>query len=537
MTQVTSDEWWRNAVVYQIYPRSFSDDNGDGIGDLAGVIDKLGYLELLGVDAIWLSPITRSPMADHGYDVSDPRDIDALFGDLATFDTLITEAHDRDIRVTMDLVPNHTSGQHAWFAAALAAEPGSPERDRYLFRAGRGEYGELPPNNWTSVFGGPAWSRVREQDGSLGEWYLHLFAPEQPDLNWDNPEVMADLEVTMEFWLSRGIDGFRIDVAHGMAKAPGLPDMAEPATILRHTDDDPRFNNEGVHEIHRRIRAVMDRYPGTANVGEVWVDAPEQFAKYVRPDELHLGFNFSLAETGFVPSEIRTAIDESLAATELAGATPTWTLSNHDIPREVSRYAPPVEENDDDDAAERALGVGIARARAMALVELALPGTVFIYNGAELGLPNVDLPDEALVDPVWERSGHTVRGRDGCRVPLPWQGDEPPYGFSSNPNTWLPMPNDWDRFTVETQLEDLESTLSLYRQAIELRYARPEFSGDVVDWYGAPDDCLAFRRPGGLICALNASDAPIALPHGEILLASLPLVDGLLAPNSAAWLI
>jgi alpha-glucosidase len=202
----------------------------------------------------------------------------------------------------------------------------------------------------------------------------------------------------------------------------------------------------------------------------------------------------------------------------------------------VSRYAPPVEENDDD-AAERALGVGIARARAMALVELALPGTVFIYNGAELGLPNVDLPDEALVDPVWERSGHTVRGRDGCRVPLPWQGDEPPYGFSSNPNTWLPMPNDWDRFTVETQLEDLESTLSLYRQAIELRYARPEFSGDVVDWYGAPDDCLAFRRPGGLICALNASGAPIALPHGEILLASLPLVDGLLAPNSAAWLI
>jgi alpha-glucosidase len=228
VTQVTGDEWWRNAVVYQIYPRSFSDDNGDGIGDLAGVIDKLGYLELLGVDAIWLSPITRSPMADHGYDVSDPRDIDALFGDLATFDTLIAEAHDRDIRVTMDLVPNHTSGQHAWFAAALASEPGSPERDRYLFRAGRGEYGELPPNNWTSVFGGPAWSRVREQDGSLGEWYLHLFAPEQPDLNWDNPEVMADLEVTMEFWLSRGIDGFRIDVAHGMAKAPGSPIWPSP---------------------------------------------------------------------------------------------------------------------------------------------------------------------------------------------------------------------------------------------------------------------------------------------------------------------
>ncbi|GAA4750636.1 alpha-amylase family glycosyl hydrolase [Gordonia alkaliphila] len=534
-------DWWTDAVVYQIYPRSFSDLGGDGIGDLAGIVDKLGYLELLGVDAIWLSPVMRSPMADHGYDVSDPRDIDPTFGTLADFDALIAEAHDRDIRVTMDLVPNHTSDQHAWFSAALGAGPGSPERARYHFLPGRGETGELPPNNWTSVFGGPAWSRVREADGELGEWYLHLFAPEQPDLNWDNPEVMADLETTMRFWLDRGVDGFRIDVAHGMAKAPGLPDMTEPAVVLKHTDDDPRFNNEAVHEIHRRIRAVMDQYPGTANVGEVWVDANDQFAKYVRPDELHLGFNFRLATVDFESTAIRDAIEESLAAVSAVGATPTWTLSNHDVEREASRYAPPVPATDNDDdalrAEENALGIGIARARAMALVELALPGTVFLYNGAELGLPNVELPDEALVDPVWERSGRTQRGRDGCRVPLPWEGEEPPFGFSTNPDTWLPMPADWDRFTVEKQLEDIYSTLSLYRQAIELRYDRPEFSGPRVDWYGAPDGCLAFRRPGGAICALNATQTPVPLPHGEILLVSLPLVDGMLAPNSAAWLV
>lgn len=521
------DAWWRDAVVYQVYPRSFSDCTGDGVGDLAGVIDKLGYLELLGVDAIWLSPIMRSPMADHGYDVSDPRDVDPVFGDLADFDRLVAEAHDRDIKVTMDLVPNHTSDQHPWFAQALVAAPGSPERARYYFRDGRGDDGSLPPNNWTSVFGGPAWSRVVDADGTPEQWYLHLFAPEQPDLNFDNPEVLDDLRTTMRFWLDRGIDGFRIDVSHGMAKPAGLPDMDRPGEVLRHTDDDPRFNDDGVHEIHRAIRAVMDEYPGTANVGEVWVSSNEQFARYVRPDELHLGFNFRLATADFDAADVRAAITESLAATSSVGAVPTWTLSNHDVPREVTRYAP--------DAAS--LAVGAMRARAMALVELALPGTVFVYNGAELGLPDGDVPDEARVDPVWEYSGHTDRGRDDCRVPIPWEGTEPPFGFSTNPNTWLPIPASWAGLTVEAQLEDIFSTLSLYRQALELRYARPEFSGDTVDWYGAPDGCLAFRRPGGLICALNASPAPIPLPPGQVLLVSTPLEEGLLPPNTAAWLV
>ncbi|WP_132993717.1 glycoside hydrolase family 13 protein [Gordonia zhaorongruii] len=528
-------EWWRSAVVYQVYPRSFSDLNGDGIGDLAGVVDKLGYLELLGVDAIWLSPVMRSPMADHGYDVSDPRDIDPIFGDLETFDRLIAEAHDRDIRVTMDLVPNHTSDEHEWFTQALAAEPGSPERARYIFQDGRGENGDEPPNNWTSVFGGPAWTRVSATDDEPAQWYLHLFAPQQPDLNWETPEVLEDLQKTMRFWLDRGVDGFRIDVAHGMAKPEGLPDLEEPATVLTHTDDDPRFNRDGVHEIHRAIRAVSDEYPGTANVGEVWVSSPEAFAKYVRSDELHLGFNFALASAAFDADEVRSAITSSMEATSAVGAVPTWTLSNHDVHREVSRYAPAAEEFGLTPG--QALAVGAQRARAMALVELALPGTVFIYNGAELGLPNANLPDDSLVDPVWESSGHTDRGRDECRVPIPWEGSEPPFGFSSSSETWLPIPADWATITVEAQLEDIFSTLSLYRQAIELRYARPEFGGDTVEWYGAPEGCIAFRRPGGLVCALNASTEPVPLPPGEVLLVSTPLESGQLPPNAAAWLI
>ncbi|WP_040517964.1 glycoside hydrolase family 13 protein [Gordonia neofelifaecis] len=529
-------QWWRSAVVYQVYPRSFSDLSGDGVGDLAGLIDKLGYLELLGVDAIWLSPIMRSPMADHGYDVSDPRAIDPLFGDLATFDELIRQAHDRDIRVTMDLVPNHTSDQHPWFSSALGAAPGSPERDRYIFADGRGDDGSAPPNNWTSVFGGPAWTRINDADGEPGQWYLHLFAPEQPDLNWDNPEVLADLQTTMRFWLDRGVDGFRIDVAHGMAKPPGLPDLEHPAEVLHHTDDDPRFNNDGVHDIHRAIRSVMDEYPGTFNVGEIWVESSQAFAKYVRPDELHLGFNFRLATVDFDADQIREAITESLAATESVGAVPTWTLSNHDVPREVTRYMPTGDDAEglsDDEL----LAIGTARARAMIMVELALPGTAFIYNGSELGLPNVDLPDDALVDPVWENSGHTDRGRDGCRVPLPWEGTEPPFGFSTETDTWLPIPAEWSSLTVESQLEDIYSMLSLYRQAIELRYARLEFSGDTVEWYGAPEGCIAFRRPGGLICALNASPHPVPLPPGRILLVSTPLEAGLLVPGATAWLV
>ncbi|WP_424806113.1 glycoside hydrolase family 13 protein [Rhodococcus sp. 27YEA15] len=516
--------WWNDAVFYQVYPRSFADSDADGIGDLGGVEERLGYLELLGVDAIWLSPVMRSPMADHGYDVSDPRDIDPLFGNLAVMDSLIASAHERDIKVTMDLVPNHTSNRHKWFQAALAAAPGSAERARYIFRDGRGDGGNEPPNNWPSIFGGPAWTRITEADGTPGQWYLHIFATEQPDLNWKNPEVFDDLAQTLRFWLERGIDGFRIDVAHGMAKPDGLPDHDwQLNELMRNSDDDPRFNNPAVHEIHRGIRKVMNEFPDTMTVGEIWVRDNVKFGEYIRPDELHLGFNFRLAETPFVAESVREAIENSLDAVAEVGGTPTWTLSNHDVEREVTRYG--------------GGKAGTERARAMALVELALPGAAFIYNGAELGLPNVELPDDALQDPVWERSGHTERGRDGCRVPLPWEGSTPPFGFTTAETTWLPMPAEWAPLTVEAQIEDVDSMLSLYRSALELRGTRPEFSGPDVDWYGSPPGCLAFRRRGGLICALNTTDAPIALPAGQLILSSAPLVDGQLAVNAAAWLV
>ncbi|MFI9504958.1 glycoside hydrolase family 13 protein [Nocardia sp. NPDC052566] len=517
--------WWRSAVFYQVYPRSFADSDGDGVGDLGGVRDKLGYLELLGVDALWICPVMRSPMADGGYDVADPREIDPLFGGLAAMDELIAEAHDRNIKVTMDLVPNHTSIEHPWFRAALEAAPGSPERARYHFRDGLGPDGALPPNNWPSIFGGPAWTRVTEADGRPGQWYLHIFAPEQPDLNWENPEVWADFEKTLRFWLDRGVDGFRLDVAHGMAKPDGLPDMTRVNTaVIAHIDDDDlRFNNPGVHEYHRRIRKVLDDYPGTVAVGEVWVDDNTRFGEYLRPDELHLAFNFRLAETPFEAAAVRDAIDNSLAAVASVAASPTWTLSNHDVEREVTRYGGGF--------------AGVARARAMILTELALPGAVFLYNGSELGLPNVDdLPEEVLQDPTWERSGHTVRGRDGCRVPMPWEGAAPPFAFTTG-TPWLPMPQAWAALTVETQLEHLGSTLSLYRMAIELRGVRPEFAGPGIEWYGSPPGCLAFRRPGGLICVLNTTPVPVALPHGLVLLSSAPLEGGQLAGNAAAWLV
>jgi alpha-glucosidase len=521
---MSPEPWWLSAVFYQVYPRSFADSNGDGIGDLDGVTARLDYLAQLGIDAIWLNPVTVSPMADHGYDVADPRDIDPLFGGMAAVERLIAAAHERGIKITMDVVPNHTSSRHAWFQAALAAGPGTDARERYFFREGRGPDGALPPNNWTSVFGGSAWTRVVEPHGNPGQWYLHLFDAEQPDLNWDHPDVFDDFEKTLRFWLERGVDGFRIDVAHGMAKPPGLPDAKDDIKVLHHSDDDPRFNHPSVHEIHRGIRTVVDDYPGAVTIGEVWVMDNIRWAEYLRPDELHLGFNFRLTKIDFDATEIREAIQNSLSATAIENATPTWTLSNHDVGREVTRYG--------------GGGIGLRRARAMAMLMLALPGAVFVYNGEELGLPDVELPDDALQDPTWERSGHAERGRDKCRVPIPWSGDAPPFGFSTTADTWLPMPAEWAALTVEKQGADPDSTLSFFQRALELRRKRAEFDGGDIDWQTAPRDALIFRRRGGgLVCALNAGRRPMALPAGELILASAPLVGGELPPDAAAWLV
>jgi alpha-glucosidase len=512
--------WWRDAVFYQVYIRSFADGDGDGVGDLAGIRSRLPYLADLGVDALWITPFYPSPMVDHGYDVADPRDVEPVFGDLAAFDELLEDAHRRGIRVTIDLVPNHSSHRREWFQQALAAPAGSPERARYLFADGRGPDGAEPPNNWPSVFGGPAWTRVPD-----GQWYLHLFAPEQPDLNFANPEVVADLEETMRFWLDRGVDGFRIDVAHGMAKPEGLPDMLpmdDTGLLADHGPADLRFDQDGVHAVHRRIRAVLDRYPGTMAVGEVWVHDDDRLAQYLAADELQLAFNFQLVTAEWGIEALRAAVESSLDTVAGTPAPACWVLSNHDVRRHVSRYG---------DGA-----VGQRRARAAALLQLALPGAVYLYNGDELGLPNVDdLPEDVLQDPVWERSGRTERGRDGCRVPLPWSGQGPPFGFSPTVDTWLPVPASWASLTVDVQDADPHSMLSLYRSALRIRRESPLLAGESLQWLHAPEGVLAFRRPGGLVCLVNLSEQPVPVPEGRVLLASADASEGAVPVDGAVW--
>ena len=522
--------WWAQAVFYQVYIRSFADSDGDGVGDLEGIRTRLTYLGSLGVDALWITPFYPSPMADHGYDVADPRGVEPVFGTLAAFDRLVRDAHALDLKVTIDVVPNHTSYRHEWFQAALAAGPGSRERARYLFRDGRGPHGAEPPNNWPSTFGGPAWTRVPD-----GQWYLHLFAPEQPDLDWRNPEVQADLERTLRFWLDRGVDGFRFDVSHGLAKPVGLPDMDDPRNvdILQRSDRvDPRFDNDEVHEHWRAVRKVLDSYPGDRMaVGEAWVRDDERLARYVRRDELQLAFNFHLVQAKWDADDLRTAISDSITAMSQVDAVATWVLSNHDIPRHVTRYG--------------GGRLGERRARAAALLQLALPGVAYIYQGDELGLAQVDVPDAALQDPVWERSGHTDRGRDGCRVPIPWSGTRPPYGFSADSApTWLPMPDGWSDRTVDAEDGEPDSMLTLYRRALQLRHTHPALRTDAATgedrlrWLDSEPGTLAFARPSGLVCVVNASADSVALPEGELLLSSAPLgADATLPADTAAWLV
>ncbi|HCA85737.1 MAG TPA: alpha-glucosidase, partial [Streptomyces sp.] len=422
--RVRGPGWWRDAVIYQIYVRSFADGDGDGVGDLRGARERLPHLARLGVDAVWLTPFYASPQADGGYDVADYRTVDPLFGDLDDARALLRTAHRLGLRVIMDVVPNHTSDRHEWFRQALHEGPGSPARARYLFRPGRGPAGELPPNDWESVFGGPAWTRTENPDGTPGEWYLHLFAPEQPDLDWDDAEVRREFDAILRFWLGLGVDGFRVDVAHGMVKAEGLPDIGhgQQARLIG-TQRLPFFDQDGVHEIHRHWRRLLDSYDGERiGVAEAWAPTSERLALYVRPDEMHQAFNFQFLRSPWDAGELRAVIDESLRATGSVGAATTWVLSNHDVVRHSTRYAP-------DDPEQ-----GLRRARAAALLMLALPGSAYIYQGEELGLPEVtDLPDTVRQDPSFLRSDGQDGLRDGCRVPIPWSGTEEPYGFGPKP--------------------------------------------------------------------------------------------------------
>ncbi|MGW1768791.1 glycoside hydrolase family 13 protein [Streptomyces sp. NPDC002073] len=548
--------WWRDAVIYQVYVRSFADSDGDGVGDLRGVRERLPHLARLGVDAVWLTPFYVSPQADGGYDVADYRAVDPLFGDLSDADDLVRAAHALGLRVIVDVVPNHTSDRHAWFLAARADAPGGPDRARYHFRPGRGPGGALPPNDWESVFGGPAWTRLPD-----GEWYLHLFAPEQPDLNWEHPQVHEEFAAILRFWLDLGVDGFRVDVAHGMVKPPGLPDVgaAEQATLIG-SQPLPFFDQDGVHDIHRSWRRLLDSYGGQRiGVAEAWAPSSERLARYVRPDELHQAFNFRFLNCPWEAGRIREVIDESLAATTAVGAPTTWVLSNHDVVRHRTRYGSGPQ--------------GLRRARAAALLMLALPGSAYLYQGEELGLPEVaDLPDALRQDPAFHRGGATAPGagagaagattagagaitagaitagaavagagaagartdapseaagqeglRDGCRVPIPWSGAEPPYGFGPG-GAWLPQPAGWAGLTVAAQTGDPHSTLELYRAALELRRALPGLgAGDEVDWLPAPPGVLAFARPG-FVCTVNTRDTPVELPvPGRPVLSSGPV--------------
>jgi alpha-glucosidase len=534
--------WWRGAAIYQLYVRSFADGNGDGIGDLAGVRARLGYLAGLGIDAIWFNPWYPSPMSDAGYDIADYRGVDAVFGTLADADGLIAEAHAAGIRIIVDVVPNHCSDQHPWFQAALAAAPGSAERARFWFRPGRGPGGDLPPNDWQSIFGGPAWTRIRERDGRPGEWYLHLFAPEQPDFNWANPDVRAEFEDVLRFWFERGADGIRIDSAALLTKDASLPEVSVDAPPGPHH---PYADRDDVHEVYRRWRAIADEYPDRVLIGEIWIPDAVRLARYVSPGELHTVFNFPYLSCPWDAARLREVIDSTLALNAPVGAPATWVLSNHDVDRIVSRLGRPdtafsLQHRRYFHGLPVDLALGTRRARAAALLTLALPGSVYVYQGEELGLWEVqDIPFELRQDPIWRRSNGADPGRDGSRVPLPWTGDEPPFGFSpagTAAQPWLPQPKEWHDLTVGAEVGDEGSMLELYRSALRIRRAEPAFGDGSMTWLDAADGVLAFDR-GGIQCVVNLSPRPARLAgHAELLLASWPLDAGLLPPDCAVWL-
>ncbi|GJF35110.1 alpha-glucosidase [Kitasatospora sp. NE20-6] len=535
--------WWRDAVIYQVYIRSFADGNGDGTGDLAGLRARLGHLAGLGVDALWITPWYVSPQVDAGYDVADYRAIDPVFGTLDEADAFLAEAHAHGLRVLVDLVPNHTSDQHPWFREALAAGPGSAARGRYHFRPGRGADGELPPNNWPSVFGGPAWTRVAD-----GEWYLHLFAAAQPDLDWDVPEVREEFASVLRFWLDRGVDGFRIDVAHGLTKDPAYPDIEESATGLLGAAADehhPYFDRDATLEIYREWRRIADAYPGERTfVAEAWVSSPDRLARYLAPGRLHTAFNFGLLDCPWEAPRLREVVEQTLRVLAPVDAPPTWVLSNHDVIRHVTRYGRAETSLDD---AKRLYGtpsdpeLGTRRARAAALLTLGLPGGAYIYQGEELGLEEVeDLPAEVLQDPNRFWSGGCGPVRDGCRVPLPWSGETAPFGFSPDGaagEPWLPQPAAWKDRSAAAQLADPASVLTLYRSALAVRRGCEDLGEGDLAWLPAAEEVLAFRRGRRTAVVVNTGADPVPLPeHTEVLLASGPLDGPLLPGDTAVWL-
>ncbi len=548
----TGTEWWRTAVIYQVYPRSFADANGDGIGDLAGITQRLPHLRDLGVDAVWLSPFYTSPQRDAGYDVANYIDIDPLFGTLADFDLMLAEAHALSLKVIVDLVPNHSSSDHVWFQEALAAPEGSPERARYLFRDGKGDNGELPPNNWESVFGGPAWTRTTNADGTPGQWYLHLFDSTQPDFDWTNPWVHEQFRDTLRFWLDRGVDGFRVDVAHGLYKVAGLPDWTPPTESgsmgggIAEDATPPFWAQPGVHEVYRDWHKIFAEYEGDRVIcAEAWVEPLTKLAHWVRPDEMHQAFNFTYLETGWSAQKVREVVDESIAAFGSVGAPSTWVLSNHDVVRHASRLALTADNIQGAGIGPKSPGlpdteVGLRRARAASALMLALPGSAYIYQGEELGLPEaIDLPDDSRQDPTWFRTNGERYGRDGCRVPIPWEATAPAYGFNETGESWLPQPRQWASYARDTQAGVQGSTLEVYRLALSLRAEHNLGAGTLTWLEGYPAEVVAFEI-GGVMVLTNFGSDDVALPSGTVLLStaadSMTDARGSLAPETTVWL-
>ena len=542
-------DWWRQAAVYQIYPRSFSDSNGDGLGDIRGITEKVPYLKSLGIDAVWLSPFYPSALADGGYDVDDYRNVDPRLGTLDDFDEMVTALHAAGIRLIVDIVPNHSSNRHEWFKEALASAKGSAARERYIFRDGRGQNGELPPSDWDSVFGGPAWDRVTEPDGSPGQWYLHLFASEQPDFNWDNPEVREDFLKTLRFWSDRGVDGFRIDVAHALVKdlRDPLPAKAELVAEGETTDGThPFWDRDEVHEIYAEWRALFNEYdPPRTAVAEAWVHADRR-GRYASPDGLGQAFNFDLLQAAFDAEEFREIITSNLAQSAITGASSTWVFSNHDVVRHATRYGLPkgrgrngpaqdwLMSGGTEPALDRELGT--RRARAASLLMLALPGSAYLYQGEELGLHEViEIPGKDRQDPTFFRSPGVDIGRDGCRVPLPWTADGTAFGFG-DASPHLPQPEWFSAYAVAIQETQDDSTLALYRQALGLRGTLQ--SEEQLKWIEeANSSVLHFTRPNGWHSVTNFGSEPVELPAGTLLISSAPLADGKLPADTTAWII
>jgi alpha-glucosidase len=503
-----SEPWWRSAAFYQIYVRSFQDSDGDGVGDLHGIRSRLPYLRELGVDALWLTPFYPSPQVDHGYDVADYTDVDPQFGTLEDFDALLADAHGLGLKVTIDIVPNHTSDRHEWFRNAIA-DPGHPDRRRYMFRPGRNGG---PPNEWTSAFGGPAWTL----DGRTGEYYLHFFTAEQPDLDWHEESVQESFEQILRFWLDRGVDGFRIDVAHALFKDQSLPPMVEPVPRPPFGDWLNALMQPELHPLYRRWREIADEYPGDRMyVGEIVIESQGKIASYVEPDQLHLSFDFTLLHEEWNAERMRDTIDRVLSALGAVGAPATWVFENHDVTRLPTRYG----------GGER----GRRRARAAALLLFSLPGAAFTYQGQELGLEEVDVPDAARQDPIFFRTNGARDGRDGCRVPIPWTSEPPTFGFTDG-EPWLPLPSGWGPLSVEAQQDDPASTLSLFRAALRLRPRHEEFA-----WRESPEGTMIFER-GDLTCLVNVDAPGLELAAGELVLASEPGITTTLPPDTAAWI-